>query len=139
MPENAPFDKNNPFFVPSPTTTASDVLRIVKEVQERKRLLDSQLMTMLPNLVASHVIMVCASQAAIEGRSVTFKMDTAELYGKIPSRVRTGILDGRESEVMDSCHRIFKPLGENVQGVLTHLGFSCTVTPVHPLEISISW
>ena len=139
MPENAPFDENSPFFAPSPTTTASDVLRIVEEVQERKRLLDNQLMTMMPNLVASHAIMWCASQAAIEGRSVTFKMSTAELYGKIPSKIRAGILNGRESETVNACSRILMPLAAQVQGILTHLGFTCTVTSGISLEISISW
>ena len=139
MSENAPFDENNPFFAPSPTTTASDVLRIVEAVQERKRLLHSQLMTMLPNLVASHVITVCASLAAVETRSATFKMDTAELYGKIPSKIRAGILNGRESETVNACSRILMPLAAQVQGILTHLGFTCTVTSGISLEISISW
>ena len=139
MPENAPFDENSPFLVPSPTTTVSDVLRIVEEVQERKRLLHSQLMTMLPNLVASHVIEMCKSKAAMEGRSANFRMDTAELHDMIPYKIRAGILNGRESETMNACSRLLMPLAAQVQGILTHLGFTCTVTSVMSLEISISW
>jgi hypothetical protein len=130
---------NNLFISFPPTKTASDVLKIVEEVQERKRLLDSQLLAMLPNLVASYAIAVCEARAAVEGRSVNLKMNPSELYDKLPSQVQLGLLEGRESEGLDACRRILKPLGEQVQGILTHLGFTCAVASVLSLEIEISW
>ena len=137
MPENVPFDESSPFFVPSPTTTASDLRRTVEEFQERKRLLDSQMLSVLPNLVASHVLKTCESHASMEATSAVFKFSPSDLVKMLPSKVTVSLV--KNCDTHGSCSRILKPLGESVAGILLHLGFKVVVTPTPIMEIEISW
>ena len=138
MPDEAIFDENHPFIAPSPTTTASDLIRMVEEIQEKKRLLDSQLMAALPNLVASYVIRTCESAARNEGRSANFRLNNSVMIDQLPLQVKD-VLD-RDSDLRPSCSRIRPRLGVMVQGILMHLGFLCLVTDIDDiLKIEISW
>ena len=139
MPENVPFDESSPFFVPSPTTTASDLLRIVEEIQEKKRRLDSQLLAVLPNIIASHAIKGCEARASVEGRSLNIEMDSASVSQKLPPSMMASF--SKDDGVLDSCYRILRPLGAEVLGIIAHLGFKCawTMTANNKLSIEISW
>ena len=138
MPDEELFDEDHPFVPPPPTTMASDLRRIVEEIQERKRLLDSQLLAMLPNLVASYVIKTCEGYASCELSSGTLQLSNSVLADKLPGKVLM-VLD-KDGDLLSSCGRISKRLGEMVQGILTHLGFKCQVTCVDSfLKIEISW
>ena len=139
MPENVPFDESSPFFVPSPTTTASDLRRTVEEFQERKRLLDSQMLSVLPNLVASHVLKTCESHASVEATSAVFKFSPSDLVKLLPSKVTNSLVKNYDTQ--ESCSRILKTLGESVTGILLHLGFKVvmTPTPISSMDIEISW
>ena len=145
MTEKVPFDDDSPFFSPSPTTTASDLLRIVEEVQENKRLFDSRLLAVLPNLVASYVIRSCEAIAGVEGRSGSFELSSSNLASMLPFRALypVEVLDkgSRDNgELLSSCYRICTDLGTRVEGILTHLDFKCHVT-VHIgiMTIKIAW
>jgi hypothetical protein len=137
MPENVPFDESSPFFVPSPTTTASNLRRIVEEIQERKRILDSQLLSVLPNLVSSYVLKTCESQASMEGMSTVIRLSPSDLVKMLPSKVTNSLV--KNCDTHGSCSRILKPLGESVAGILLHLGFKVLVTSTHIMDIEISW
>ena len=138
MPDEEPFDETHPFAAPSPTTTASDLLWIVEEIQERKRLLDVQLLAMLPNRVASDVIKTCEGYASGEQRSGIFQMNNSVLVDKLPCKVLM-VLD-KDGDLLNSCGRIRQQLGERVQGILTHLGFKCQVSAIDGfLKIEMSW
>jgi hypothetical protein len=142
MTEKVPFDEDSPFFSPSPTTTASDLLRIVEEVQENKRLFDSRLLAVLPNLVASYVIRSCEAIAGVEGRSGSFELSSSNLASMLPLRALVALDKGSRDncELLSSCCRICIDLGKMVEGILTHLDFKCHVT-VHNgiMTIEIAW
>ena len=148
MTEKVPFDEDSPFFSPSPTTTASDLLRIVEEVQENKRLFttswecDSRLLAVLPNLVASYVIRSCEAIAGVEGRSGSFELPSSNLASMLPLRALEALDKGSRDncELLSSCCRICIDLGTMVEGILTHLDFKCHVT-VHIgiMTIKIAW
>ena len=138
MPDEAIFDESRPFVAPSPTITASDLLRIVEEIQERKRLLDIQLMAVLPNLVASYVLSSCESAARREGRSLSFRLSPPTLVEQLPHEARKVL--NKDNDLLNSCHRIRPRLGSVVQGILMHLDFICQVTDIdNVLKIEISW
>jgi len=138
MLDEEKLDENHPFIPSSPTTTASDLRRIVEEIQERKRLLDKQLLAVLPNLVASDVLKSCEDYARGELCSGTFQMSNPVLVGKLPSPMKASY--DENGDLLSSCARIRERLGEMVQGILTHLDFKCQATVVdNVLKIEISW
>ena len=138
MSDKAIFDENHPFVAPSPTTTASDLLRIVEEIQERKRLLDSQLLAAMPNLVASYVLRSCESVAKNEGHSLSIRLGNPTMVDQLPSEVKE--VFNKDNDLLNSCHRIRSRLGLMVQGILIHLDFKCQATDVdNILKIEVSW
>ena len=115
---------------------------LVEEVQENKRLFDSRLLAVLPNLVASYVIRSCEAIAGVEGRSGSFELSSSNLASMLPLRALEALDKGSRDncELLSSCCRICIDLGTMVEGILTHLGFKCHVT-VHNgiMTIEIVW
>ena len=115
---------------------------LVEEVQENKRLFDSRLLAVLPNLVASYVIRSCEAIAGVEGRSGSFELPSSNLASMLPLRALEALDKGSRDncELLSSCCRICIDLGTMVEGILTHLGFKCHVT-VHNgiMTIEIVW
>ena len=138
MTDSVPIEEKYPFFVPSLTTTAVDLLRIVEEVKEKKRKFDSQLLAMLPNLITSAVVKSGELAAKNEGRSLCVQLDSTEIVALLPSKARAAL--DKDCNLIESCLRIRKHLGELVQASLMQLGFSCSVTEVDScLRIKVGW
>jgi hypothetical protein len=106
----------------APTTTASDLLRITEEIQDRNRSLDNRLLVILPNLVSSYVLRSCEACARIGVRSLNIKLGCPAMVDYFP-------LEGKEvfdrNELTYSCRRILHRLGPMAQSILTSLGFKC--------------
>ena len=72
-----------PMSSPPTGPTASDLLRVVEEIQERKRQLDLTLLGTMPNVIAGHALRICQSHAECEGRSARLVMVPADIAAKM--------------------------------------------------------
>ena len=133
-----------PMSSPPTGPTASDLLRVVEEIQERKRQLDLTLLGTMPNVIAGHALRICQSHAECEGRSARLVMVPADIAARIPPRLLSSLYgkEGKDVGLVSSVERILKPLMDAVVDILGRLGYTCTVSGGKPDEwqvITISW
>jgi hypothetical protein len=138
MLDDVKFDESHPFVAPYPTTTTSDLLRIVEEIQERKRLLDMQMLAVMPNLISNGIVRACESIARSARRSGLFYYTNRQLVDLLPPPVKRAF--DKDGYLLGSCFRTQKSIGAGVQGILLHLDFQCLVVSEEcSLRIEISW